>query len=117
MVRDEQIRRLWSRMEKEGVLWKSAAKAGVCEKTGRKYMRAGKLPSQMKKPHTWRTREDPFEGVWEEIGGMLEKSEAKFEGKTLFEYLQRKYPGRFEDGQLRTLQRRIKAWRALEGPG
>jgi hypothetical protein len=34
----------------------------------------------------------------------------------LFEDLQRRYPGRFADGQLRTLQRRIKAWRAVQGP-
>ena len=38
------------------------------------------------------------------------------EAKTLFEALQRKYPGQFADGQLRTLQRRIKRWRATEGP-
>jgi hypothetical protein len=117
MVSDEQIRRLRKRMEKDGVLWKAADKGEMCEKTARKYMRAGKLPSQMKKPHTWRTRDDPFEGVWEEVVELLEESEAKFEAKTLFEYLQRKCPGRFQDGQLRTLQRRIKAWRALEGPG
>ena len=41
---------------------------------------------------------------------------AGLEAKTIFEDLQRKHPGRFQDGQLRTLQRRIKAWRALEGP-
>lgn len=39
------------------------------------------------------------------------------EAKTLFGHLQRKYPGEFSDGQLRTLQRRIKTWRALEGKG
>jgi hypothetical protein len=116
MVSDEQIRRVREHMEKDGVLWKAASKGEMCEKTARKYLRAGELPSQMKKPHTWRTREDPFEGVWEEIREMLEESEAKFEAKTLFEYLQRKYPGRFQDGQLRTLQRRMKVWRALEGP-
>jgi hypothetical protein len=38
------------------------------------------------------------------------------EAKTLFEDLQRRYPGQFADGQLRTLQRRVKVWRALEGP-
>jgi hypothetical protein len=38
------------------------------------------------------------------------------EAKTLFDYLQRQYPGRFADGQLRTLQRRVKVWRATEGP-
>ena len=38
------------------------------------------------------------------------------EAKTVFDYLQREQPGIFADGQLRTLQRRVKAWRALEGP-
>ncbi len=117
MVGDEQVRRLRKHMKKDGVLWKAASKGEMCEKTARKYMRTGKLPSQMKKPHTWRNREDPFAEVWEEVLTMLEESEAKFEAKTLFEYLQRKYPGRFQEGQLRTLQRRIKVWRALEGPG
>jgi hypothetical protein len=38
------------------------------------------------------------------------------EAKTLFDYLTEQYPGRFQEGQLRTLQRKIKQWRALEGP-
>ena len=38
------------------------------------------------------------------------------QAKTLFEDLQRRFPGRFPDIQLRTLQRKIKAWRATEGP-
>jgi len=38
------------------------------------------------------------------------------EGKELFEALQRLYPGKYQDGQLRTLQRRIKVWKALYGP-
>ena len=38
------------------------------------------------------------------------------EAKTLFAALQRQYPDRFVDGQLRTLQRRIKRWRAIGGP-
>jgi len=42
--------------------------------------------------------------------------DAGLEAKTFFEELQRTYPGRFSDGQLRTLQRRVKRWRALEGP-
>jgi hypothetical protein len=38
------------------------------------------------------------------------------QAKTLFDDLQRRFPGRFPDVQLRCLQRRIKQWRALEGP-
>jgi hypothetical protein len=90
-------------------------KAGMDEKTARKYRKMGKLPSELEKPRTWRTRKDPFEAEWYEIKSMLEIN-AGLEAKTLFEDLQRRKPGRFADGQLRTLQRRIKVWRASEGP-
>lgn len=93
----------------------SAAKADMDEKTARKYKRLRMLPSEVAKPHTWRTRQDPFESVWEKVRGMLEVNYG-LQGKTIFHYLQRQNPGQFADGQLRTLQRRIKTWRATEGP-
>jgi hypothetical protein len=93
----------------------AAAKADMDEKTARKYRQLGKLPSEIKVEHTWRTREDPFAEVWGEVKEKLEINPG-LEGKTLFQDLQRRYPGRFADGQLRTLQRRVKVWRALEGP-
>jgi len=34
----------------------------------------------------------------------------------IFEHLQRSQPGRYQDGQLRTLQCNVKQWRATEGP-
>ena len=85
------------------------------EKTARKYLRENKLPSECRAEHTWRTREDPFATKWEEVEELLSMN-PNLQAKTLFNYLQGKYPGRFEDGQLRTLQRRVKIWRALEGP-
>jgi hypothetical protein len=90
-------------------------KAGMDEKTARKYRMLGKLPSELEKRHTWRTRKDPFKDAWHEIKTMLEINPG-LEAKTIFEYLQRRNAGRFADGQLRTLQRRIKVWRASEGP-
>ncbi|MEE8591839.1 MAG: IS21 family transposase [Spirochaetia bacterium] len=102
-------------MQQEKTLATAAAKAGMDEKTARKYRNSGQLPTQMKPEHHWRTRKDPFEGVWEEVQAWLEVN-AGLEAKTLFEDLQRRFPGRYPDGQLRTLQRRVKAWRALEGP-
>jgi hypothetical protein len=93
----------------------AASKADMDEKTARKYRRLGKLPSDIKVEHTWRTREDPFSEVWKEVKEKLEINPG-LEAKTLFEDLQRRYPGQFADGQLRTLQRRVKIWRALEGP-
>jgi hypothetical protein len=63
-------------------------------------------------PHYWRTRKDPFEGVWLDILGWLHH-DPDTTAKALFERLQREHPGRFPNGQLRTLQRRIKEWRQV----
>ena len=93
----------------------AAAKAGMSEKTARKYRRSRKLPSQCKTAHTWRTRGDPFVQDWPWIQELLQYNSG-LEAKTIFEALQRQQPGRYRDGQLRTLQRRIKHWRATEGP-
>ena len=101
-------------IQKERTFAAAAAKAGMDEKTARKY-RTGGLPSEVQRQRDWRTRKDPFEAIWEDLREKLELNTG-LEAKTLFEYLQRKYPGRYSDGQLRTLQRRVKVWRALEGP-
>jgi len=61
-------------------------------------------------PRTWRTRKDPFEEVWPEILLWLQQ-DPDSTAKSLMERLQRVYPDRFPDVQLRTLQRRIKEWR------
>lgn len=94
----------------------AAAKSGMDPKTARKYLRSGELPSDSKMDRDWRTRPDPFAEVWEEIRGLVEPNPG-LEAKTIFESLQRRYPGRFSEGQLRTLQRRLKHWRGMEGPG
>ena len=116
MVTDKQVRRLTQMVETGKTIKIASLKTGMDEKTARKYLKAGKLPSEVKLEHAWRTRPDPFEDVWDEIREKLELFPG-LEGKTLFEFLQRKYEGRFADGQLRTLQRRVKGWHALEGPG
>jgi len=102
-------------LNQEQTLSLAAAKAGMDEKTARKYRELGKLPSEVRGERSWRTREDPFLDVWEELRAMLERNPG-LQAKTLFEDLQRRRPGDFQDGQLRTLQRRLKRWRALEGP-
>ncbi len=117
MVKDEQVKRMLRLMKEKPELSFSchAAQSGMSEPTARKYVRLGALPSTTRKAHTWRTREDLFAEVWPEMQTFLEANPG-LEAKTLFDYLQRQYPGRFQDGQLRTLQRRLKRWRALEGP-
>jgi hypothetical protein len=62
-------------------------------------------------PRHWRTRPDAFESVWPELCQQLEAYPDQT-GLELFEQLQIKYPQRYLPGQLRTLQRRLKTWRA-----
>ena len=60
----------------------------------------------------WRTRRDPFETTWPRIVTWLE-TEPHRTAKELLDRLRREHPGAFAPGQLRTLQRRVKAWRRL----
>ena len=94
MVTNQQVRRLLSLMKSEKTKVIAAAKAGMDIKTARKYVKSGKLPSEIRKPHDWRTRQDPFEGTWEDIKKLLGANPG-LEAKTIFEYLQREKPGEF----------------------
>jgi len=93
----------------------AAAGAGMDPKTALKYRKSDQLPSQLKEPHRWRTRTDPFAQEWDQIKNLVQDNPG-LEAKTIFEYLQRNLAGKYQDGQLRTLQRRIKQWRSTEGP-
>lgn len=115
MVTDQQVRRLRMLVNRERSKAIAAAKAGMSEKTGRKYIKSGKLPSEYEQNRDWKTRRCPFWDDWSDIKTYL-KINPGIEGKTIFEELQRKYPGKYKDGQLRSLQRRIKVWKATEGP-
>ena len=114
MVTDQQVRKLMKLIQSEQTLTIAAAKSGMDEKTARKYQRSGQLPSQCQQAHTWQTRQDPFADHWQEIKEQLQLNPG-LEAKTIFADLQRRYPGCFQDGQLRTLQRKVKKWRGLEG--
>jgi transposase len=105
-----------SEYEKHGIIKRASMMAGMDRKTGRKYLRAGKLPSEMKIPERdYRTRKDPFEEDWEELRGMLKAAPA-LEAKALFGWLQERNPRQYHPGQLRTFQRKVQRWRAMEGP-
>lgn len=114
MVTNQQVRRLKSMKNIMSSIDKAAMKAGMCEKTARKYLKEDKLPSELKQEHNWETRKDPFGDVWEEITDML-KINSGLEAKTIFENLTENYPDKFQEGQLRSLQRKIKKWRAIYG--
>lgn len=114
-VTNAQVRKLMEEMSKHGRIGDAAMKAGMHRQTARKYVAAGELPSGMIAPRDWRTRPDPFEEHWPDIEARL-RSTPELEAKTLFEVLQEEHPDRYEAGQLRTLQRRVKQWRAAHGP-
>lgn len=102
-------------MGRHGQLGLAAMRAGMHRNTARRYLVTGKLPSELKAPRDWRTREDPFAEDWPQVVEQLEAA-PELEAKALFEDLVRRRPGRYEEGQLRTLQRRVKQWRAEHGP-
>ena len=100
--------------ESESSLAAAAAKAGMCEKTARKYRRLGRPPSQTTAPRAYRTRSDAFADLWPDVVALLTSDES-LQAVTIFDHLCRSYPDRFRPSHLRTLQRRIKRLRATEG--
>ena len=105
-----------SLIQSERTLAVAAAKAGMDVKISRKYRRSGRLPSQHRVEHTWRTRvliRSPRYGA---SSRNTSSSIRASRPRRCSRILQRRYPGRFQDGQLRTLQRRVKIWHGLAGP-
>ena len=91
----------------------AAVKANLkSRKTVARYERLGQLPSELKQPRDYRTRADPFADDWPQVEQMLSAA-PELEAKTLFEWLCEQSPGKYQEGQLRTLQRRVADWRAL----
>jgi len=118
MVTDEQVRLLRKKMAKGKTIASAAAAAGISERSAYTW-KAGRLPSETKKPRCWRTRPDPFSAVWEsEVVPLLtDDDRGVLEGTTILSELRRRHGEAYSPGQLRTLQRRIYDWRALHGPG
>jgi hypothetical protein len=117
LVTDRQVQRLREQRMAGKTSAAAAAAAGMSERTARVWQ-AGPLPSQKTGRRTWRTRIDPFEGVWAiDIGPrLIADTEGRLQALTMFEWLCSKYPDQFRPGQLRTLQGRVREWRAKHGP-
>ncbi len=113
-ITDQQVC-LYMKIRKNKSQVLAAAKAGISERSARRIDSSATLPSQTPRRY-WRSRPDPFAGVWGAEVVPLLKSAPKLMAITLLRKLQDDHPGRFPDGMLRTLQRHIRQWRALEGP-
>jgi hypothetical protein len=112
-ITDHQVR-TYKEERKRATQGIAAAKTGISVRSARRIEKTSGLPSQHGE-RGWRTRTDPLAGVWEEEVVPLLESEPGLLGTTLFEELQRRHPERFEPGVVRTLQRRVRAWRAISG--
>lgn len=117
MVTDAQVRLLRRKMMEKKTLQASAAAAGMSERAARKWQR-GPMPSETKKARSWRTRADPFAEIWEsEIVPMLRGDESgTLHATTIIQTLEERQVGAYSSAQLRTLQRRVRDWRAMHGP-
>ena len=93
----------------------AAAKAGISERSARRLEGAVTLPSQKPRRY-WRSRTNPFAQIWDSEVVPLLKRAPTLMAITLLRKLQDDHPDSFPDGVLRTLQRHIRQWRALEGP-
>lgn len=114
-VTDRQVRRCMEELSRHGRIGLAALRSGMDRKTARKYRDSGMIPSEQKRERTYRTREDPFDDDWSEMASRLHDA-PELEAKALFEFLMSEKPGKYDPGQLRTFQRRVKRWRAEEGP-
>jgi transposase len=114
-ITDAQVKELRRQLQFGASLQKAALKTGMDRKSAAKY-REGKMPNERRKTtRSWRTRLDPLASVWPELQAELERAPA-LQALTLLTLLQERYPGQYGDDLLRTLQRRVKQWRALHGP-
>jgi len=103
----------------EGKTIEAAAAAADMSARSAHNWKTGPLPSQTKQQRHWRTRPDAFEGVWDtDVVPLLERDEAGvLEATTILDELVRRYGDRFSESHLRTLQRRVRDFRALHGSG
>lgn len=115
MKKDDEVK-LLLRERKKGISQElAAARAGMSVRTARKYEHSGTLPSEQAHIRAYRTRPDPFIDDWPWVQEQVERDPA-LQATTLFALLCQLHPGRYQAGQLRTLQRKIVAWRAQQGP-
>jgi len=111
-ITDRQVARYMTARTAGSTQFQSADRAAISERTARRLDRQGR---QARGPREYRTRADDFSEVWiAEVEPMLRR-DSKLQASTLFDELQRCHPGRFPDGKRRTLERRIRSWRALHG--
>jgi hypothetical protein len=111
---DAQVKELRKGLLRGASLTQAAMRAGMDRKTARKYRDRAELPSQRRAPRSWRTRPDPLAAVWPRLEELLQREPA-LQAKTLLQWLQRELPGQPWERSRRTLERRVRQWKAQHG--
>src|SRR5271166_5014522 len=114
-VTDAQVKEVRLNLNQGGSLRLAAMKAGMDRKTARKYRDLGHLPSETNSAPRGRRRPDPLVDVWAQLEQLLQR-EPRLQAKTLVDWLQREYPGQDWQRQRRTVERRVRQWKAEHGP-
>lgn len=91
----------------------AASIAEISDRSGQR-IEAGTHQPNRGRVRDWRTSADPLAGVWEEELEPMLRREPRLQPMTLFEHLQERYPGQYPQ-VLRTVQRRVRTWKALYG--
>src|ERR1700751_5645418 len=105
--------RLYMRFRKTETPSVAAAKAGFSAATAYRIEQDPRLPSQKKAPRG-RRRRDPLAEVWDSEVVPLLKSAPGLRPVAIFDEIRRRHR-EIGAGVRRTLERRIRAWRALNG--
>ncbi|WP_206049485.1 IS21 family transposase [Novosphingobium sp. PC22D] len=93
---------------------RAAAKAGMSAASAYRLLKDARPPSQRKEPRGRRCP-DPLEGIFEEEVVPLLEAAPGLRPIAVYEELRRRHPDE-AFGSRRTLERRIRSWRALHGP-
>jgi hypothetical protein len=94
----------------------AAARAGISVATARRIEREPRPPSGRREPRHWRTREDPLSLVWDSFIVPLLQAAPGLKPVTVLHELERAFPGAYGEQIRRTLERRMRDWRAVHGP-
>jgi len=113
-ITDQQVR-LYMSKRKHHSQEIAAAKAGISVRSARRIEGDATMPSQKRRGY-WRSRPDPFADVWDtEVVPMLANA-PQLQAITILRKLQDDHAGQYPDSTRRTLERRVRQWRAMSGP-
>lgn len=112
-ITQQQVKLYMSYRKKQSQI-KAAAKTGISERSARRIDKGEHKVQKL--PRQYRTRKDPFNGLFEKHLVPLLIDKPGLQPITLLDVLEEKAPDQFDQSHLRTLQRRVKRWRAKEGP-